>query len=138
MPLTLTATEGVFPKGTEQQVFRRLCEAMLKWHGLTGNPVMTRNVVGSINILPKELTYAGLEESSVVFIEWKVPSLAFSTPQIVQGYVEEATRIAAEASGGRQPVERIWVNVLHAADGAWGIAGKAFTNRELGQAISGG
>jgi hypothetical protein len=30
------------------------------------------------------------------------------------------------------------VNVLHAADGAWGIAGKALTNRELGEAISQG
>ena len=138
MPLTLTATEGVFPPGTEKQVFEKLCTSMLKWHGLTGNRAMTANVVGSINILPKALTYAGLQASSVVFIEWKVPSLAFSTPQIVQGYVEEATRIAFEASNGKQPVERIWVNVLHAADGAWGIAGKAFTNRELGEAISQG
>ena len=56
MPLTLTATEGVFPHGTEKEVFRKLCEAMLEWHGLTGNSAMTPNVVGSINILPKELT----------------------------------------------------------------------------------
>jgi hypothetical protein len=138
MPLTLTATAGVFPEGTEQRVFQKLCEAMLRWHGLTGNAAMTANVVGSINILPKELTYAGLEASTVVFIEWKVPSIAFSTPQILQGYVEEATRIAAEASRGRQPVERIWVNVLHAADGAWGIAGRAFTNQQLGEAIAKG
>ena len=138
MPLTLTATEGVFPKGTEKQVFQKLCEAMLKWHGLTGNAAMTPNVVGSISILPKELTYAGLRESSVVFIEWKVPSVAFSTPQIMQGYVEEATQIASDASGGKQPVERIWVNVMHAADGAWGIAGKALTNQQLGEAIARG
>jgi hypothetical protein len=64
--------------------------------------------------------------------------LAFSTPQIVQGYVEEATQIAAQASHGKQPVERIWVNVLHAADGAWGIAGKALTNQQLGEAIAKG
>jgi hypothetical protein len=138
MPLTLTATEGVFPKGTEKQVFQKLCEAMLKCHGLTGNAAMTPNVVGSINILPKELTYAGLQESTVVFVEWKVPSVAFSTPQILQEYVEEATRIAAEASRGKQPVERIWVNVLHAADGAWGIAGKALSNQQLGEAIAKG
>ena len=99
---------------------------------------MTPNVVGSINILPKELTYAGLREATVVFIEWKVPSLAFNTPQILQGYVDEATRIATEASGGKQPVERIWVNVVHAADGAWGIAGKALSNQQLGEAISRG
>ena len=29
MPLTLTATEGVFPQGTEKQVFQKLCESML-------------------------------------------------------------------------------------------------------------
>jgi hypothetical protein len=138
MPLTLTATEGVFPKGTEKQVFQRLCAAMLKWHGLTGNRAMTPNVVGSINILPKELTYAGLDESMVVFIEWKMPSFAFSTREILQGYVAEATQIAVEASGGKQPVERIWVNVLHAVDGAWGIAGSALTNQQIGEAVSQG
>jgi hypothetical protein len=138
MPLTLTATEGVFPRGTEQQVFQQLCEAMLKWHGLTGNTTMTANVVGSINILPQNLTYAGLHQSPVVFIEWKVPSIAFNSPRIVQGYIEEATRIAAQASGGRQPVERIWVNVVHAVEGAWGIGGKAFTNQELGAALAKG
>ena len=138
MPLQLTLTEGILPKGQEKVAFARLSEAMLKWHGLAGNPAMTPNVVGSINILPKELTYAGLEQSTVVFIEWKVPSFAFNTPQIQQGYVEEATRIAAEASHGKQPVERIWVNVLHAVDGAWGIAGRAFTNQQLGEVISQG
>ena len=61
MPLTLTATEGVFPQGTEKLVFQKLCESMLKWHGLAGNRAMTPNVVGSIHILPKELTYAGLQ-----------------------------------------------------------------------------
>ena len=35
MPLTLTATEGVFPKGTEKQVFQKLCEAMLNRGVLT-------------------------------------------------------------------------------------------------------
>jgi hypothetical protein len=138
MPLTLTATEGVFPQGTEKQVFRQLCAAMLKWHGLAGNRAMTANVVGSINILPRDLTYAGLQESTVVFVEWKVPSFAFDTREIQQGYVEEATRIVAEASGGKQPLDRIWVNVLHAVDGAWGIAGKALTNEQLGEAVGRG
>jgi hypothetical protein len=45
MPLTLTLSEGVLPTGTEKQAFTRLSEAMLKWHGHTGNPVMTPNVM---------------------------------------------------------------------------------------------
>ena len=39
MPLTLTLTEGILPIGTEQQAVMRLTEAMLKWHGLTGDRV---------------------------------------------------------------------------------------------------
>jgi hypothetical protein len=136
MPLTLTLTEGVLPKGTEGATFARLCEAMLKWHGLTGNRVMTPNVVGSINVLPKSDTFSGLNASPVVFIEWKVPSFAFADRKIQIGYIEEATHIVHEASGGRQPKDRIWCNVVHAVDGAWGIGGVAMTNAELGESVS--
>jgi hypothetical protein len=136
MPLTLTLTEGVLPKGSEQATFVRLCEAMLKWHGLTGNPVMTPNVVGSIHVLPRSETFSGLNQSPVVFIEWKVPSFAFADRAIQTGYIEEATNIVHEASGGRQPKEHIWCNVVHAVDGAWGIAGQALSNAQLGENVS--
>lgn len=76
MPLTLTVTEGVLPKGGEKTTFTRLSDVMLKWHGLIGNKVMTPNVVGSIHVLSRENTFPGSTEAPVVFIEWKVPSLA--------------------------------------------------------------
>jgi hypothetical protein len=41
-------------------------------------------------------------------------------------------------SGGRQPKDRIWVNVVHALEGAWGIAGQAMTVAQLEEAISKG
>ncbi len=138
MPLTLTVTEGVLPKGKEKATFARLSDAMLKWHGLTGNKVMTPNVIGSINVLKEEHTFSGSKEAPVTFIEWKVPSFAFATREIQLGYIQEATDIIHEASGGKQPKEHIWVNVIHAVDGAWGIAGRAMTNAELGEAIAKG
>ena len=138
MPLTLTLTEGVLPLGQEKAAFSRLCEAMLKWHGLTGNKFMTAAVIGSIHVLPKEHTYSGLTENSVVFIEWKVPPVAFTQRDAQVGYVAEATRIIQEMSGGNQPAERIWVNVVHALDGAWGIAGQSMTGAQLGEAIAQG
>lgn len=138
MPLTLTLTEGVLPKGSEKATFSRLCQAMLKWHGLTDNKVMTPNVVGSINMIAKESTFSGMVETPVVFVEWKVPSFAFTDRTIQTGYIEEATNIIVEASGGRQPKEHIWVNVVHAVDGAWGIAGQALTNGQLGERIARG
>lgn len=138
MPLTLTVTEGVLPKGSEKATFARLCQSMLRWHGLTGNKVMTPNVVGSINVIPKDSTFSGMVETPVVFVEWKVPSFAFTDRKVQTGYVEEATNIVIEASGGRQPKEHIWVNVVHAVDGAWGIAGEALTNQQLGDNVAKG
>jgi hypothetical protein len=138
LPLTLTVTEGVLPKGKEKAAFARLSEAMLKWHGLSGNKFMTPAVIGSILVLKEEHTYSGAKETPVAFVEWKVPSFAFATREIQIGYVQEATDIIHEMSGGRQPKEHIWVNVLHAVDGAWGIAGKAMTNAELKEAVSKG
>lgn len=138
MPLTLTVTEGVLPKAAEKPTLIKLMEAMLRWHGITGNRFSTPNVVGSIQVLPRDRTFAGLEERPVAFVEWKVPSFAFVERKVQLGYIEEATNIVHEASGGRQPKEHIWINVTHAVDGAWGVAGKALTNAELGAATARG
>jgi hypothetical protein len=138
MPLTLTLTEGVLPKGTEKTTFERLSDAMLRWHGLTGNKFLTPNVVGSIHVLPKESTFSGSKEAPVVFIEWKVPTFSFATREIQVGYVAEATNIVHQASGGKQPKSHIWVNVVHAVDGPWGIDGNAMTNQQMGEAVAKG
>jgi hypothetical protein len=136
MPLTLTLTEGVLPKGSERATFAQLSDAMLKWHGLTGNKVMTPNVIGSIHVLTQDNTFSGSRQAPVVFIEWKVPSFAFATREIQLGYFEEATDIVHAASGGKHPKDHIWINVVHAVDGAWGVDGKALTNAQLGEAVA--
>jgi hypothetical protein len=138
MPLTLTLTEGVLPKGQEKVAFARLSEAMLKCHGLTGSKVMTANIVGSIHVLPKDQTFTGMQATSVAFIEWKVPSFAFTAREAQVGYFEEATSIIHEMSGGQQPRNNIYINVVHAVDGAWNFGGKALTNAEMGALISKG
>ena len=137
MPLTLTLTEGVIPAGTEKQAFVRLSEAMLKWHQLTGNKVMTPNITGTVHVLPREQTFSGMEEVSGAWIEWKVPSFAFNTRRILEGFFADATDIIHEMSGGKLPVEQIWINVVHTVDGAWNLNGQAMTNEQLVQAISG-
>ncbi len=138
MPLTLTLTEGVLPPGSEKATFSKLCEAMLKWHGLSGNRAITPNVVGSVQVLRQDKTFAGMQETPVVFIEWKMPSFAFTERRIQQGYIEEATNIVHEASGGAQPKEHIWCNIVHAVDGGWGIGGQALTNQQLGESVAKG
>jgi len=138
MPLTLTLTEGVLPNGTEKQAIARLTDAMLKWHGLTDNQVMTPNVTAQVHILPKSSTYSGGKEFSGAWIEWKVPSFAFASREIQTGFFKDATDIIHELSGNKQPRDNIYVNVVHTVDGAWNMDGRAMTNEELGAAISKG
>lgn len=138
MPLTLTLTEGVLPTGAEKQAVARITDAMLKWHGLTGNKVMTPNITATVHRLPKDSTFAGGKEFSGVWIEWKVPSFAFNSREIQQGFCAEATDIIHELSGAGQPKDNIYVNVVHAVDGAWNLNGQAMTNEQLGEAIAKG
>ncbi len=138
MPLTLTLSEGVLPVGTEKQAIARLTDSMLKWHGLTGNPVMTQNVTAHVQVLPKKSTFSGGQEFSGAWVEWKVPAFAFNSREIQVGHFKEATEIIHELSGSKQAKDHIYVNVVHAVDGAWNLDGQAMTNEELGQAISKG
>jgi hypothetical protein len=138
MPLTLTFTEGVLPSGTKQQAVKRLTDSMLKWHGLTGNKVMTQNITAFAHALPKGSTFSGGEEFSGAWVEWKVPSFAFTDREVQKGFCEDATNIIHELSEGKQPKDNIYVNVVHAVDGAWNLNGQAMTNEELGMAISQG
>jgi hypothetical protein len=138
MPLTLLVTEGVIPKNREQETVARLSESFLKLHGLTGNKFMTPNVIGHIQVLPADRSFSGLKTVPVAMIEWKVPSFAFTNRDVQVNYIKEATDIIHEVSGGKQSKDHIWVNVTHAVDGAWGIAGNAMTNAQLGEAVAKG
>jgi len=136
MPLSLTLTEGVLPKGTEKVAIKRITDAFLKWHGLSGNKVMTPNVTAHLNVLSKDQTFSGGEPlDDGVWIELRTPSFAFTDRKIQQGFFKEATDIIVELSGGKQPRHHIYSNVTHTVDGTWNINGSAMTNEEIGQAI---
>ena len=136
MPLTLTLTEGVIPAGSEKKAVAQLSDAMLKHHGLSGNKVMTPNITANVHVLPKSATFSGGKEFSGAWVEWKVPSFAFTSREVQQGYFEEATNIIQDLSGGKQRRDNIYVNVVHTVDGAWNFNGRAMTNEEIGAAIS--
>ncbi|MDH3597197.1 MAG: 4-oxalocrotonate tautomerase [Rhodospirillales bacterium] len=126
------------PEGAEKLAVERITEAMLKWHKLTGNKVMTPNVTANVHVLPKSHTFSGGKEFSGAWVEWKVPSFAFNAREIQVGFFKDATDIIHELSGGKQPRDNIYVNVVHTVDGAWNLDGRAMSNEELGQAIATG
>ncbi|RDH85901.1 MAG: 4-oxalocrotonate tautomerase [endosymbiont of Galathealinum brachiosum] len=136
MPLTITFTEGTLPEGSEKKAVTEMTNTMLKWHGLTGNQVMTSNITAMIQSLPKSQTYSGGEEVSAIWVEWKTPSFAFNNRELQQGYFKEATEIMFEMAAGKVPRNNIYINVVHAVDGAWNFEGEAMSNEEIGNAIS--
>ena len=138
MPLNLTLSEGVLPVGTEKHAIAQLTDAMLKWHGLTDNKVMTPNITAMVSILPKGTTFSGGKEFSGAWVEWRTPSFAFTSREIQKGFFAEATNIIHKLSEGKQPKDHIYINVVHAVDGAWNLDGQAMTNEQLGDAISKG
>jgi hypothetical protein len=71
MPLTVTLTEGVLPRGAEKKAVEQITEAMLKRHGLTGNKVMTPNVTATVHLLPKGSTFSGRKEFAGAWVEWQ-------------------------------------------------------------------
>lgn len=138
MPLTLTISKGAIPAGKEKEAVKRLTDSMLNWHQLSGNSVMTPNITANVHVIPEGLSFSGGEEFKGVWVEWKVPSFAFSDKEIQRGFGNDTTDIVQELSGGKQPRENIYFNVVHTVDGAWNLDGEAMTNEELGEQISKG
>jgi hypothetical protein len=138
MPLNLTFTEGVLPAGAEQQAIARITESFLKWHGLTGNKVMTPNITAIVTMLPKGSTFSGGKVFSGAWVELRTPSFAFADRKTQRGFFADATDIVHELSGGKLPRDNIYANVVHTVDGTWNLDGCAMSNEELGQAIAKG
>lgn len=138
MPLTLTLTEGVLPAGSERHAIARITAAFLHHHGLDGNVAMTPQVTAHFQVLPKGSTFAGGEEVRGAWVEWKTPSFALADREVQRGFFADATRIIHELSGGTQPKENIYVNVVHAVDGGWNFNGRAMSNAEIAAEIAEG
>lgn len=136
MPLQIIVTEGIFTESAEKEVFAAATESFLKNHNLIGNKFMTPNTIGEITIVPKGRTFAGGKPDNIVIIEVKAPSFALTSPEQKQLFVSEVTEVALKAANGRVLRERVYVNMVYAVDGIWGIGGRAFTNQELGEAIA--
>jgi len=136
MPLTLTLTEDVLPAKDFDLAIERLTKSMLKWHNLAGNTVMAPNVTANIHIVQAGRSYSGGVPFRGAWVEWKVPSFAFASRESQKGFGRDAVDIISELSGGKQPRDNIYFNVVHTVDGSWNLDGQAMSNEELGAAIA--
>ena len=138
MPITITLSEGVVPVGKEKDVVAQVTDAFLATHGLAGNKVMTPNVTAHYTVMPKGNSFSGGEEFSGAWVEVKVPSFGLADREVQKKFFAQATEIIHQLSGGKQPKDRIYSNVVHTLDGTWNMDGRAMTNEEIKEAISKG
>ncbi len=135
MPITLYASEGLFSEQAEREVFSELTTSFLKHHNLNGNTFLEPNVIGEVTVIPKGKSYAGGKPADIAIVELKVPSFALATPEQKQGFVADATEAVVRASEDRLSRDHVWVNMVYAVDGLWGINGQALGNDKLLEAV---
>ncbi|WP_175874284.1 Tautomerase enzyme [Burkholderia sp. BCC0397] len=135
MPITLTVSEGVFTQENEGPVFAELTDALLEVEGLTGNAFLAPNLIGTLNVLPRDRTFVQGRAEPAAFVELKLPAVALAAPDTQRRFVERATEIVLRRAGGRLTPRQVWVNVVHAVDGGWGIAGRRYDNAALVDSI---
>ena len=136
MPITVLATEGLLSDTAEREVFAEITAAFLRLHDLTGNPLMTPNVIGEVARIPKGKSFSGGQPADIAIIELKVPAFALGSTEQKASFVAEATEAVHRASEGRARRDHIWVNMVYGVDGLWGINGQTFTNGQLLQAVA--
>jgi phenylpyruvate tautomerase PptA (4-oxalocrotonate tautomerase family) len=138
MPITVQVTAGLLSPNGEREVLPLVAEALLNAHGLAGNRFMTPNVVGHLQVNPESESIVGGKPQSLAVVEVKVPAVTFPNPEVKQAFVGAVTDIIDRLKSGAHPRERTFVNVTYAVDGTWGIAGKAYSNADLGAAVAQG
>jgi len=137
MPVQIIVTEGLLTASAEKEVFKAVTDTFLKLHDLTGNAFMTPNIIGEITVVPKGRTFSGGTPTDIAIVEVKSPSFAFGTTEQKKVFVAEVTEVVLKAAGGKLAKEQIYVNLVYAVDGMWGIGGKAYTNECLLSAVKG-
>ena len=86
---------------------------------------------GTVHRVDPAEMYAGGRPHPLVLVELKLPEVVLSTLERRARFIASATEIVQELTIDGHADSDTWVNILHAQDGAWGIAGQSMTNAML-------
>ncbi len=136
MPITVTAPRGALTSTGEREVLPRLTADLARVSGLSDNPRFVEIIGGTVHVLDPENVYAGGANRPVVLVELKLPNIGLGSVEARAAFIAAATDTVAALTEPGHRREDIWVNILNAPDGAWGIAGKAYTGEALVQALT--
>ena len=131
MPITVTAPRGTLTPQGEREILPRLTSALIEASGQTGNSFFEPLVGGTVHLLDPLDVYAGGVNRPVVMVELKLPDIGLADQSSQESFIAAATDIVLELTTPGHDSQDIWVNILNARDGAWGVAGRALSNADL-------
>ena len=137
MPIAVTAPRGVLTSKGERDILPQLTAALIEASGLTGNSFFASLVGGTVHVLASEDIYAGGVNRPVVMVELKLPNIGLGTVESRAAFIVAATDIVEALTVDGHDRDDIWVNILNAPDGGWGIGGTAYTGDDLVAAVIG-
>jgi phenylpyruvate tautomerase PptA (4-oxalocrotonate tautomerase family) len=126
------APADLFPAGSDRQLAEELTLALLRAEGV---PAPTQfhldNTAAYIHRMePASVHTAATDAARTVRVQVVTPPAAFKREGQRQ-LVSEATEIVARLAGDPTQASRTWVLLTEAAEGGWGIAGRAFGREEF-------
>jgi phenylpyruvate tautomerase PptA (4-oxalocrotonate tautomerase family) len=136
MPITVTAPRGVLTESGEREILPRLTEVLAEVSGLKGNAFFTAMVGGTVHVLDPRRVFGGGVNRPLLLVELKLPNIGLGSLEQRAAFIAAATDVCDELTVPEHRRTDTWVNILNAADGAWGIAGRAYTGQELIDALT--
>jgi phenylpyruvate tautomerase PptA (4-oxalocrotonate tautomerase family) len=137
MPITVTAARSALSPDGQRQVLPLLSAALVEISGLQGNPFFESIVGGTVHLLPDADVYAGGRPRPLIMVELKLPNIGLADTASRARFITRATDIVAALASPGHRREDIWVNILNAPDGGWGIGGTPYTGDALYAAVIG-
>jgi phenylpyruvate tautomerase PptA (4-oxalocrotonate tautomerase family) len=131
MPITVTAPRGVLTPQGERDILPRLTDALLLANEASGSRFFRWITGGSVHLLDPEAIFGGGANRPLVMVEVKLPDIGLADEASRATFIAAATDVVAELAVAGHDRDDIWVNILNAPSGAWGIGGRAFTGADL-------
>ena len=136
MPITVTAPRGTLTPQGHREILPRLTAALTEVSGQTGNTFFTDIVGGTVHQLDPADVYAGGVNRPLVMVELKLPDIGLADQTSRASFIAEATDIVRELTTPDHDDQDIWVNILNAPDGGWGLGGTVYTGDDLIAAVT--
>ena len=124
------AARGTF--GNKRELTKALNAALMKWEKVPLISWFTDNTAAFIHELDADALANANGDGNYVRIQVLTPVGVLDRDKKL-GVTKEMTEIVVAASGDPTLKDRVWVQIVEAPDGGWGIDGHAYTNVEIAE-----